>query len=253
MGKLMIMTPAKFERLVQRRVEQELLKKNTDYEENLTLKQADMAYLQNQINPHFLYNTLECIRGQALNEGITDIADTVKALAQFFRYSISMKDNVVSLEDELNNLRNYISIQQYRFKNKFRLVIALEEAEKEQLLDCMIPKLSLQPIAENAIVHGFGDMTENGLLTVRGYLSEDNVVIAVSDNGSGMDSAVLKRLNDKINSKVSFGENGHTGIGLQNVQKRIQILFGYEYGLFISSVPGMGTTVEMFFPLRHRT
>ncbi len=106
MDKIMILTTSKFERLVKNRVAQEMMVQNVSLEKDLAQKQADITYLQNQINPHFLYNTLECIRGQALNEGMDDLADTVKALALFFRYNISVKGTVVSFEEELKNLEN---------------------------------------------------------------------------------------------------------------------------------------------------
>ena len=138
----------KFERLVKNRVAQEMMVQNVSLEKDLAQKQADITYLQNQINPHFLYNTLECIRGQALNEGMDDLADTVKALALFFRYNISVKGTVVSFEEELKNLENYISIQQYRFKNKFTMHVDIEPEEKKQILACRLPKLCLQPLVE---------------------------------------------------------------------------------------------------------
>ena len=142
MDKIMILTTSKFERLVKNRVAQEMMVQNVSLEKDLAQKQADITYLQNQINPHFLYNTLECIRGQALNEGMDDLADTVKALALFFRYNISVKGTVVSFEEELKNLENYISIQQYRFKNKFTMHVDIEPEEKKQILACQLPKLS---------------------------------------------------------------------------------------------------------------
>lgn len=132
MDKIMILTTSKFERLVKNRVAQEMMVQNVSLEKDLAQKQADITYLQNQINPHFLYNTLECIRGQALNEGMDDLADTVKALALFFRYNISVKGTVVSFEEELKNLENYISIQQYRFKNKFTMHVDIEPEEKKR-------------------------------------------------------------------------------------------------------------------------
>ena len=112
MNKLMVMTTSQFERFVQNRVAQEMMIQKSSLENDLAQKQADITYLQNQINPHFLYNTLECIRGQALSEGMYDLADTVKALGLFFRYNISIRGTAVSFEEELKNLKNYISIQQ---------------------------------------------------------------------------------------------------------------------------------------------
>lgn len=246
----MVITPKKFERYVKERVAQEMLDKNRDYEKNLLQKQTDLAYLQNQINPHFLYNTLECIRGQALNEGMLDIADTVKALAQFFRYSISVKGTVVTIEDEIANLRNYVAIQQYRFRGKFKLEVDLEEDDCEILRKCLIPKLSLQPIVENAIIHGLENTTENGVVTVKAFLVNHSVLLTIQDNGEGMERETLRHLNEKINKNLSDDGRVHSGIGLNNVQKRIQLFFGKEYGISVNSVKGLGTTVEMYFPVK---
>ena len=182
MDKIMILTTSKFERLVKNRVAQEMMVQNVSLEKDLAQKQADITYLQNQINPHFLYNTLECIRGQALNEGMDDLADTVKALALFFRYNISVKGTVVSFEEELKNLENYISIQQYRFKNKFTMHVDIEPEEKKQILACQLPKLCLQPLVENAILHAFNEITTGGRVTLKAFCTDGNLSIVVADN-----------------------------------------------------------------------
>lgn len=249
MDKLMIVTTSQFERLVQNRVAQELMIQNSSLEKDLAQKQADITYLQNQINPHFLYNTLECIRGQALAEGMNDLADTVKALALFFRYNISVKGTAVSFEEELKNLENYISIQQYRFKNKFTLSLDIDEAEKPQILSCMLPKLCLQPLVENAILHAFGHITSGGRVTLKAYLSDGNLSIIVADNGSGMSPGQLEKLDQSIHSD-HFEETKDHGVGLRNVHRRIQLLFGKEYGLSVKSFAGIGTFVEVFLPMR---
>lgn len=249
MDKLMIMTTTQFERLVSNRVTQELMVQNSSLEKDLAQKQADIAYLQNQINPHFLYNTLECIRGQALSEGMDELADTVKALALFFRYNISMKGRAVSFEEELKNLENYISIQQYRFKHKFTLSLDIDEEEKAQILACMLPKLCLQPLVENAILHAFGDITSGGHVSLKAYRSDENLSIIVADNGSGMSPKQLEKLDQTIHSDRMEEERDH-GVGLRNVHRRIQLLFGNEYGLSVKSFTGIGTFVEVFLPMR---
>lgn len=249
MEKLMIMTTSRFERIVQNRVAQEMMIQNSRLERDLAQKQADITYLQNQINPHFLYNTLECIRGQALSEGMDDLADTVKALAMFFRYNISIKGTYVTFEDELKNLENYISIQQYRFKNKFTLHIDIEESEKKRIFECLLPKLCLQPLVENAILHAFNDITAGGRVTLKAYRTDRNLTIIVADNGSGMPPEKLDKLDRSIHSESSENGKGE-GVGLRNVHRRIQLLFGNEYGLSVKSFAGIGTFVEMFLPMR---
>ena len=116
-------------------------------------KQTELTALQSQINPHFLYNTLDTIRGQAMCDDNIEVANMIETLASFFRYSISRKGNLVTLRDELNNINNYMRIQQYRFNNRFSLEIVVDE-EDMQAYDFYVPRLILQPIVENAIVHG---------------------------------------------------------------------------------------------------
>lgn len=249
MNKLMILTTSQFEKLVRNRVAQEMMVNNSKLEKDLEQKQADITYLQNQINPHFLYNTLECIRGQALSEGMYDLADTVKALGLFFRYNISVKGAVVSFEEELKNLENYVSIQQYRFKNKFSLNIDLDKAEKEQILSCMLPKLCLQPLVENAILHAFNGIISGGRITLKAIRADDNLSIIVADNGSGMSPEQLAKLERSIHAEHAEAGQEH-GIGLRNVHRRIQLLFGKEYGISVKSFAGIGTFVEVFLPMR---
>lgn len=245
----MLMTSSKFEALVRKRLSQEMLEQNSNLEMDLIQKQADIVYLQNQINPHFLYNTLECIRGEALSEGMTDLADTVKALAQFFRYGISVRGSVVTFEDELKNLENYISLQQYRFKNKFSFDVMIDEKDSDEIRKCQIPKLSLQPIVENSIIHAFQDISSGGELRLRAERAGDNVSIIISDNGKGMTFDTLWKLNEKIQTEKLEEPQDH-GVGLRNVHRRIQLLFGKEYGITVKSFPDIGTFVEIFLPYK---
>ena len=196
MARLMIMTEQKFERLVRARIDEFAKVQRRNYEQELLMKQANLSALQSQINPHFLYNTLECIRGQALMEDSPDIAAAAQALSLFFRYSISGKSDIVTLREELENLKNYVAIQSYRFKDRFSLRIDIEDADT--VMDALIPKLTLQPIVENAVVHGFSSTVSGGLVTVTVRLVEPNISVVVSDNGKGMDEDTLMRLNRTI-------------------------------------------------------
>jgi len=219
-------------------------------------KQAELAALQSQINPHFLYNTLESIRGYALIDDNNDIAKMVEALAAFFRYSINRKADLVTLRDEIANIQNYMMILKFRFNNRFSLDILIDD-EDVKALDYFIPKLILQPIIENAIFHGLEDCVEGGKVTIEIIETEKNLLITVSDNGKGMDSKTLEELNQRIRSLGQYNDDHrnenqrNTGIALSNIHKRIQLLFGSDYGLNVYSTPDQGTDVEITIPANY--
>ncbi|WWR15544.1 sensor histidine kinase [Lachnospiraceae bacterium JLR.KK008] len=217
-------------------------------------KQTELTALQSQINPHFLYNTLESIRGQALMDDNTEIARMVEALGAFFRYSISRKGNLVTLRDELANIDNYMLIQRYRFNNRFSMEVIIDE-EDEAAYDFVIPRLIIQPVVENAIFHGLEEKLEGGRVTIEVVVTEANLILMISDNGKGIGQEKLERLNARIRSRgvqlEEAEENGqrNTGIALPNIHKRIQILFGEEYGVNVYSTEGLGTDVEITMPV----
>lgn len=214
-------------------------------------KQAELTALQSQINPHFLYNTLESVRGQALIDGNSEIAKMMEALSAFFRYSISRKGSLVTLRDELANIENYMMIQRYRFNNRFSMEIFIDE-EDEKAYDCKIPRLIIQPVVENAVFHGLEESLEGGVVSIEVIVTEENMIITVSDNGKGMDGGTLKELNERIHSQVfnlaSKEQQTNTGIGLLNIHKRIRLLFGEDYGVCVYSTPNQGTDVEITVP-----
>ncbi|KMZ54127.1 sensor histidine kinase [Dorea sp. D27] len=215
-------------------------------------KQTELTALQSQINPHFLYNTLESIRGQALMDDNLEIAKMVEALAAFFRYSISGKGNLVTLRDELANINNYMLIQRYRFNNRFSMEIIIDE-EDEAAYDFLIPRLIIQPVVENAIFHGLEEKLEGGKVIIEVIVTESNLIVTISDNGKGIESRDLKELNARIQSQDMQLDDGgsrqrNTGIALPNIHKRIQLLFGEEYGVNVYSTVGQGTDVEITVP-----
>lgn len=220
-------------------------------------KQTELMALQSQINPHFLYNTLDTIRGQAVMDHNSKVADMIETLGSFFRYSISGKKNMVMLRDEITHTRNYIQIQQFRFENRFTFELDIDE-EDEECLNCYVPRLILQPIVENAIFHGLENTYKGGQVSLGVALLTTELLITVSDNGKGMSAAELDSLNDRIYSadRMAMGQNdkskGHTGIALPNINKRIKLLFGDAYGLTVYSSPGSGTEVEIMLPLINR-
>lgn len=213
--------------------------------------------MQNQINPHFLYNTLEGIRGEAITAGLDNVAQMTEALATFFRYTISNLENLVTLEDELGNIENYFIIQQYRFGERLRLQVVCDEDDRAELLQCRIPKLTLQPIVENSIVHGVERKIGRGNLRIKIEGTAKRLLITVSDDGLGMEEDVLASLNRQISSTrfdyVCSDTKREGGIALVNVNNRIKLLFGEQYGLCIYSTPGVGTDVEVTLPRATRS
>ncbi len=221
---------------------------------SLALKQAEINALQSQINPHFLYNILDSIRGQALSEGVTEIADMIESLADYFRYCISKEDDVVTLADELRNVQNYWIIQKYRFGNKISMQVILDH---EEICpdEYEIPKLILQPIVENAIFHGLETKLGEGTVTIRITCTDSRLIIIVVDDGIGMgpqELAYLRRQlkeNQRVISKKETVPPRRSGIALANVNERIKLHYGDEYGLQISSTPKTGTEVEFVLPV----
>ncbi len=219
----------------------------------LSKRQAQYRALQNQINPHFLYNTLESIRSEALVAGLSSVADMTEALAVFFRYTISKVENLVSVEEELQNCETYFRIQQYRFGPRLSLNIECAPEDREAIYRCRIPKLTLQPILENSIIHGTEFKIGAGKLTVKLECTEKLLTILVSDDGIGMDEQALSRLNEQLDkSGRAFQEDKeeqHGGVALMNVNNRIHLLFGEEYGLHVFSIPMAGTDVRITLPM----
>ena len=219
---------------------------------NLSKRQAQFLAMQNQINPHFLYNTLEGIRGEALAQGNESIAKMTETLSQFFRYTISNLENLVTLDDELVNVRNYYSIQCYRFGDRIEMdVIFEDESDRELLLQAKVPKLILQPIVENAIIHGIEGIPEKGQLVILCQFTGKRVILTVSDNGVGISPERLRELNDRLSNIYDRYERGREavgGIALSNVNNRIKLLFGEDYGINILSGKGVGTDVEITLP-----
>ena len=220
-------------------------------------KQAQYLALQNQINPHFLYNTLEGIRGETLSAGLENVAKMTEALATFFQYTISKVENLVQLEDELTNVNNYYIIQRYRFGDRLSLSVEFEEQEGPELMSCRMPKLILQPIVENAIYHGIERKVGNGKIRIRVESTPQRLIITISDNGVGMTEERLSEINAKLRG-MSFdyvAPAGQTtgGIAVVNVNSRIKLLFGEEYGICMYSTLNVGTDVEITLPILHGT
>ncbi len=219
-----------------------------------SMKQAEYLALQNQINPHFLYNTLEAIRGDALASNMVPLAEIAEALATYFRYTISKMNRLVTVEEELNNVKNYFRIQRYRYGDRMQMILSYDK-ENQELLTLRIPKLTLQPIVENAVIHGLEAKIGQGLIRLTAETTQSRLLLHVSDNGAGMDREALARLTDRLNQTrfdyIDGAAEKEGGIALVNVNNRLKLLFGEQYGLNIYSEPNVGTDVEITLPLRH--
>lgn len=217
---------------------------------NMNKRQAQYLALQNQINPHFLYNTLESIRSEALIAGLDNVADMTEALASFFRYTVSKVENLVSVEEELHNCETYFKIQRYRFGDRLRLRVEYDPEDRDALFCCRLPKLTMQPILENSIIHGTELKIGAGNLTIHLERTERRLLIRVSDDGVGIAPDTLSWLNGRLGrgglSAVRKDQKG--GLALVNVDNRIRLLFGNEYGLHVFSIKGSGTDVEITLP-----
>jgi len=217
---------------------------------------AQYLALQNQINPHFLYNTLECIRSEAVLKGMDDISSMTEALATYFRYTISNVDNLVTVEDELKNVENYYTIQHYRFEEKISLKISLDKDSDSDILKWYMPKLILQPIVENAIYHGLESKVGQGELQIHLEHAAHRLIIRISDDGVGMPKERVNEINSRLlqiskNDLATLSSSQkHAGIAIVNVNNRIKLLFGEVYGVHINSTENIGTDVEITLPVQ---
>lgn len=201
-------------------------------------QKADMRALQSQINPHFIYNTLESIRMLAESNDDPRVAELTYLLGLQMRYSIVRSEETVTIAQELDHVRNYFQLLQIRFPGKFELLIDVPDA----FLDLPVLKLVFQPIVENAVFHGLEKKFGTGLLTISAWREQDTVLFSVADNGVGMDQEKLQALNQNLRTSDA-GEK--FGIGLRNVNERLCLHYGYSYGLQVDSTPGVGTTVTL--------
>lgn len=228
---------------------------NKDENRNLFLaskREAQILALQNQINPHFLYNTLETIRSEAIMNGAVNAGTMAEALATFFRYTISNLDYLVQIEDELENIQNYFTIQHYRFGNKIGIQITYDEEDKN-ILRLYIPKLIMQPVVENAIYHGIEQKLGAGQVTISISYTKQNLDIMISDDGIGIKDTELSEINNRLwTDSENYGyekSEKSGGIAIRNVNQRIKLLFGEEYGIWLNSIYGIGTDVHIKLPV----
>lgn len=214
-------------------------------QEQKKLRQTEMKALQEQIKPHFIYNTLEVIIGLLETNQNEDVIKMVEALGAFFRISLSHGQELITIREEVEHIRNYLYIQKFRHGDKYDYRI---EVDKDILAQNTL-KLLLQPIVENAIYHGVRAVEKNGgLITIKGYNQKEDICFEVIDNGKGMPAELVEEINNYLQKKSTSNQEKH-GFGLRNVNDRIVLAFGQEYGLQINAELGKGTKVILRIPL----
>jgi two-component system sensor histidine kinase YesM len=221
----------------------QLLDEKIKEQENL--KKSEMRVLQAQINPHFLYNTLDTIIWLAETNQTGLVVDIVRALSNFFRVSLSRGKDWIKIRDEIEHVRSYLTIQKVRYRDILDFKIDVDEA----VLDSTILKLSLQPLVENALYHGIKNKRGGGKITVRGWLVDAHTVgFDVTDTGIGVPPEKLVQIQNALQNGSDTVEVGENGYGIFNVHKRIELYYGRQYGLSIESKYQKGTSVHLQLP-----
>ncbi|QJD82028.1 sensor histidine kinase [Cohnella herbarum] len=210
------------------------------YEEKLMKQQFELKLMQSKINPHFLYNTLNSIYSIAKIHGVNEVTEMTYALSHFFRHSLK-GDDWISVREMLEHIEYYLRIQKIRYRDKFDVTIDVED----ELMEMPVLKLLLQPLVENAIIHGIEMKKGNGSISVTGYRLGADVVFTVSDDGLGMSSERLEEVREYLRSGV---QSSNQIFALSNVNNRIKHYYGENYGLQIYSQPDQGTTLEVTLP-----
>ena len=228
----------------QHKREKELL--NEKYELEILKKEAELCALQNQINPHFLYNTLEMIKGLLFSEDPNrNIINATQALSDTFKYNLN-SGYVVKVKDEIEHVENYLTIQNMRFDKTIRLIVDVDENG----LNCNIVRFTFEPIIENAIKHGFSKTRSDYQIRISSKVTNDKLVIFIEDNGIGIDKDRLIQIKDLLlKDEYSFKSKITGGLGIYNVNERIKRHFGNDYGIDITSTRNKGTIVLIYLPI----
>jgi len=224
------------ENMVERLIKQ--IEKNTEQEKQR--RRTEFALLQAQINPHFLYNTLDTIVWLIESEEINEAVKMVASLSNYFRFTLSRGKNVITIEEEEQHVRSYLEIQQMRYRDLMDYEIDIPD----QLKKFILPKLTLQPLVENALYHGIKNRRRKGFIRLTGKAVNGRIILEVTDEGRGMTEERLAEV------RASLTEGTNEGFGLRTVHQRIQILFGPEYGLSLESTLDVGTKVIVTIPMK---
>jgi two-component system sensor histidine kinase YesM len=209
--------------------------------EQKLLRKLEMESLDNQIKPHFIYNTLDLIIGLLENEKIDEAAHMVEALGKFFRLSLSHGKEMVLIRNEIKHVKNYLFIQQYRHGNEYEYIVDIEDLE---IMDKHIPKLILQPIVENAIYHGILPAEKKGLIIIKGYYKDKSIYFEVIDNGVGIEAEKVEEINNILAGKIKTDDKKKY-FGLRNVDRRLKLMYGGASGLMVKSRAGEKTIVTI--------
>lgn len=210
------------------------------YEKRIELTNTELQLLRSQVNPHFLYNTLETIRSKASLSGQVELGDMALLLASILRYGISAPGEWVRVEQEVQKLREYLALQHTLYQDRFTANISIDD----DILPLMTIKFILQPLVENALYHGLNALASPGMLEVLGYQEGEDIVFQVIDNGGGIDPAMMADLRDYLENKHAKFKS----IGLKNVHRRLRLLYGADYGVTLQSQPNVGTLVSVRIP-----
>lgn len=219
----------------------ELIEKN--FVMVLREKQSELDLLQAQINPHFLYNTLDSLYWDALNEGHMELAENIMSLSELFRLALSRGEGIVTVEAEYRLVESYLRIQKMRFEKRMDYRINL----MSEMKDYKIPKLILQPFVENAIVHGLENKSGQGLIKVQGYVEEGYMIFKITDNGGGMDKEQLESL--MTEEKATYSNQRISRYAIRNVRERLKLYYKEDFQLDIASAIGTGTTITIKIPM----
>lgn len=222
-----------------------------EYLESMLKKQAQLDFLQSQINPHFLYNILDSIRGDVYTSGLFETAEMIESLSRFFRYSVGSSQSMISFEEEFGNVEDYMKIQHYRFGERIELRTAFDRTDAV-IMDFKMPKMTLQPLIENAISHGIEGKLDRGIITVRTRYTDKKMIISIHDNGIGIPGEKVEHINHVLcgtaNESKIMDSKG-TGVALLNVSERVKLSFGPRYGVHLISSEGEGTEVQIMMPM----
>lgn len=226
--------------------EENLKSKEQVLEANYQKKQSELLAYRNQINPHFMHNTFECIRGMALLYEVPDIAEISEALSRFFSYNVRGK-GYATIREIADHIHDYASIIGYRFMNKYTISIEIEEDVMEQ---CM-PKMIIQPLVENAVFHGLEPKEESGMVGVFVGKEKERLAIRVWDSGCGMDEKELETLKNKLKEfdRTSLLPMQKNGIGMVNIYRRLRLFYADQLEFNVTSKKGEGTRIDIFVPL----
>lgn len=206
------------------------------YQKKIEQKNAEIRALQAQINPHFLYNTLDSINWMLIERDEQDISDVVISLGEILRYAVGGQNHLVPLGSEARYIESYLFIQKNRLEDRLNYQWELAE----DTLDVLVPRLIMQPIVENAVIHGIEPLKKGGVILMKAWIEKEMLLIRVTDNGRGMNQEELEALREKIS-----GTDEIENIGMRNIQRRMELTYGQEQAMEIESVQGEGTTITL--------